>query len=166
MTMQDIKTKDVASAVVAALRPTATAKLTATTKAGNAGATTTNSNATDALESMIETVVAATLYALRSVGQKDAGLAKGVTVVELGPQETADFPTWTFWGTTHCTCENIGPVSTTMGIQVGAGHEDIYVTPAGTDGSIRDIPRQWAGFRLFVTNTSQNPQSRVRVTVR
>jgi len=166
MNIQDIKTKEIASAVMAALRPAAVARPATTAKATTDGTGATGkSNATEALESMIETVVAATLYALRAVGQKDAGLAKRVTVVELGPQERADFPTWTFWGTTHCKCENIGPVSTTIGIQVGAGHEDIYVTPAGSDGSVEDIGRQWAGFRLYVTNTSQNPQSRVRITV-
>jgi hypothetical protein len=157
--MQTHDDKRIASALVKSIPFTATSPMTEPIDGGD-------SSATDALESMIEAVVSAALYALRSANNQNLQLVKGEQVVELGPQETADFPTWTFWGTTHCTCENIGSTSTTVGIQVGAGHEDVYITPVGTDGFKRDIARQWAGFRLYVTNTSEHPESRVRVTVR
>jgi len=113
---------------------------------------------------IVRVAVEAALHAIRAV-LPDPALQKGRTVVELGPQATQAFPTWTFWGVTHVLLENLAPVVTTMGFQAGAGHEDAFLAPTGAIGSIKDVARQWAGIWVHVTNTSQDPASLVRVSV-
>jgi hypothetical protein len=94
------------------------------------------------------------------------GPFKGRRTVDLGAQAVESFATWSFWGVTNVFMENLGPVSTDVTLQAGAAlPEPIRLTPAGTDGSVDHVGRQWAGFTVYIQNASRDPNSLVRVTV-
>ncbi len=86
--------------------------------------------------------------------------------VDLGPGDSASFPTWTFWGVTNVIMTNNGPTELFATLQAGAGGVLTFVlAPAGQNGSVVSTSGAWAGATLWIKNASEDPSSILHVEV-